>query len=169
MHIPAKFSSLKTIVVSIRDQQTGGATYFPFSSTSLGTFGNFQFRVGARAPYSVVEAAAECCKALGSIGDTQYLANMDLLSWSVTQTQALNATSDPTLQSFPSGTFYPSLDCENFPNASKDAIFAGKNTNSSDIYFNYKCTTAAAFSPRFDAFACFDCLLVSGPLRHVKF
>ncbi len=45
MPIPSKVSSLKSIFVCIRDQSTIAATYFPFSSVSLG-MSQYYFRIG---------------------------------------------------------------------------------------------------------------------------
>jgi hypothetical protein len=73
MPIPSKVSSLKSIFVCIRDQSTGAATYFPFSSVSIG-MSQYYFRIGPnivppKDPYSLTEAFAELMKALGGIYD----------------------------------------------------------------------------------------------------
>ena len=46
MAIPAKFSSLKSLFISMRDKGTGALTFFPFSSVTNGLT-DYQFRIGA--------------------------------------------------------------------------------------------------------------------------
>jgi hypothetical protein len=141
MPIPAKFSSLKSIIVGIRDQGLGAASYFPFSSVSLGAFNNYFFRIGSdtlpsRAPYSVTECAAEVMKALGCISETSYLANSDQLTWSVRTNNAVSATSDVGLCALPSGTFYVGIDLESYPNADKSSIFSGRKIHKIAFLFS---------------------------------
>ena len=59
-----------------------------------------------------------------------------------------------------SGSFYIGLDLENYPNAQKDSIFCGFNSNTDDIYAIMNFTSPAATTTRFDAFANFDCVVV---------
>jgi hypothetical protein len=180
MPIPAKFSSLKSIFVMIRDVGTGVAGSFPFSSVTLGNNMNYYFRVGSqilppKAPYSVPEAFAELAKAMASIADINYLANVEMAYYSLNATVA---NTDTGFTGIGSGCFAIGLDCENYPNASKSDIFAGMNTNSSDIYFVYNITTlgAAAYinnavpNPRFDSFALFDQIIIfENSTAYVKF
>ena len=46
MAIPAKFSSLKSLFITIRDKSAGVLIYFPMSSVTAGII-DYQFRIGA--------------------------------------------------------------------------------------------------------------------------
>ena len=66
-----------------------------------------------------------------------------------------------------SGSFYVSLDLENYANSDKTQIFAGWNSSTDDIYYIPTFRTSATngiitavVTARFDAFALFDSLLV---------
>ena len=162
MPIPAKFSSLKSIFCSIRDKGTNTPTFFPYSSVTGGTFNNYYFRIGSlilppKFPYNTTEAYAELAKAISSISDINYLANVDQPYYIMSTS---TAPSDVGLNNSGSGCFFLGLDCENYPNASKSDIFAGMNTNNSDIYLAYTFTAAGNITLRFDAYALFDQLLI---------
>lgn len=173
--IPAKFSSLKALYCSIRDK-LNTPTFFPFSSVTGGTFLNYSFRIGSlilppKFPYSIAECYAELAKAMSSISDINYLANVDMPYYGLSASIAPGDTTLGCTQTG-SGCFYIALDCENYPNASKSDIFAGMNTNASDIYLNYVGTnsTGGAITLRFDAYALFDQLLIfENSTCYVKF
>ena len=163
--IPAKFSSLKALLISIRDKGTGTATFFPFSSVTSG-FLEYNFRVGAtvmpsKAPTTVAECFSEVLKAMGSIGDINYQPSIDKRSYATVASTASNDTAT-TVSSVSSGAFYIGLDLENYSSAPKDTIFAGYNTNTDDIFaqITLNQTTGGNVSTRFDAFANFDCVVV---------
>jgi hypothetical protein len=173
--IPAKFSSLKSILISIRDKGTGTATFFPFSSVTSG-FIEYQFRVGAtvmppKAPTMVAECFSEVLKAMGSIGDINYQPSIDKRSYSLVASVASNDTAT-AVSTTSSGAFYIGLDLENYSSAPKDTIFAGYNTNTDDIFaqITLNQTTGGNVSTRFDAFANFDCVVVcENNTAYVKF
>lgn len=162
--IPAKFTSVKSLFVCMRDKGLGTANYFPFSCVGL-NFIDYYFRVGSlimppKYPYSTTEAFAELMKAIGSISDLNHTPSIELTSYTM-KTSILtntNALKDATN----SGSFYIGLDLENYVGANKDAIFAGYNTNTDDIYFVYdvKNSSGGLVSPRFDSYALYDNLLV---------
>lgn len=164
--IPAKFSSLKSIFVTIRDKGTGVVAFFPYSSVRYGLSSYF-FRIGsqimpAKAPETVAEYFAELMKAIGSIADLTHEPSIEKTSYSlqasVANTVALEANGGSNISS---GSFYIGLDLENYASASKDSIFAGWNSNTDDIYcvLNFDGSQAQT-NLRFDAFANFDCVLV---------
>lgn len=164
MPIPAKFSSVKSLFVCMRDKGLGANNVYPFSCVSL-DFIDYYFRVGSlimppKYPYSTTEAFAELMKAIGSISDLNHTPSIELASYTLKTTPT--ASTDILKASTNSGSFFIGLDLENYVGANKDAIFAGYNTNTDDIYFVYdvKNTSGAAVNPRFDSYALFDNLLV---------
>ena len=164
--IPAKFSSLKSIFVTIRDKGTGALTFFPFSSVRYGLSSYF-FRIGsqimpAKAPETIAEYFAELMKAIGSIADLNHHPSIEKNSYSLNASVANSVALETNGGSnISSGSFYIGLDLENYASASKENIFAGWNSNTDDIYcvLNFDGTQTAT-NLRFDAFANFDCVLV---------
>ena len=176
MPIPAKFSSLKSLLVSSRDKGTGTLTFFPFSSVTLG-LRDYQFRIGSqimppKVPTTIGEFWAELCKAYGSIADIIYTPSIDKLSYSLSASVATN-DSATNVSSSSSGSFYIGIDLENYVATDKSSIFAGFNSNTDDIFLtlNYNAVNrGAALTARWDAFANFDCVLVcENNTAYVKF
>lgn len=161
--IPAKYSSLKSIFVTVRDQGTGALTYFPLSSVKLG-IQNYYFRVGsqlypAKPPDTLPEMFSEVLKAIGSMSNLDHHPSIEKFSYTLDSSSA-GATS--ALQAnTSSGSFYLGLDLENYSNAPKDSIFAGYNSNTDDIYAVMTFASPNAVTAcRFDAFALFDEVIV---------
>ena len=162
--VPAKFSSLKTLLVAGRDKGTGTyGGFFPFSAVKMGLT-DYQFRVGSqiippKPPTTNAEIFSEVLKAMGSIGDINYTPTIDKLSFGTATSTASN-DSATLISSVSSGSFYIGLDLENYSAAPKDTIFAGANTNTDDIFLIANYTAPAAINARFDAYACYDCVVV---------
>eukprot|EP01038_Epipyxis_sp_PR26KG_P016855 gene16855-23094_t len=129
--IPAKYSSLKSIFVTIRDQFNTPA-YLPFSSIS-----------------------AELLKAMGSMSDLNYEPSIERISYELDRSTAITAINYTSTNS---GSFYIGIDLENYVSAPKDTMFAGYNSNTDDIFAVINLTPPAGvnITPRFDAFALFD-------------
>jgi len=167
MPIPAKFSSVKAIFISVRDQNTGAVTYFPYSSVTRNIL-DYQFRIGpnvfpSKSPSTPVEMFAECLKAIGSISDINQQPSIDKFAYTL-QNSGNTATLRDTATSISSqysGSFYIGIDLENYANAPKDQIFTGYNTNTEDIYamINFG-TQTGGNNVRFDAFCNFDCVVI---------
>jgi hypothetical protein len=162
--IAAKFSSLKSLFIAPRDKGLGAATYFPLSSTTNGIT-SYYFRVGAQTlppkfPNTTTEMFCELMKAIGSISDVLYTPSIEKVSYNISSSSALTVSSDPNYNASSSGSFFIGLDLENYTNASKDAIFAGYNTNTDDIFFIGNFEASSNRTVRFDAYAMFDALLV---------
>lgn len=167
MPIPAKFSSLKAIFITIRDNWNT-VQVFPYSSVTR-NISDYQFRIGAnvmppKVPSTLPEMFAEVLKAIGSISDINQQPSIEKSSYSlvsnaVTATQLDSATSVSYQQS---GSFYIGIDLESYANSPKDSIFTGYNSNTEDIYamINFASQTGATANARFDAFANFDCVLI---------
>jgi hypothetical protein len=84
--IPAKYSSLKSIFITCRDQGIGSLTFFPYSSVALNIL-NYYFRIGSqimptKAPDNIPEMFAELMKAMGSMSDLNYQPSIELASYS---------------------------------------------------------------------------------------
>ena len=167
MPIAAKFSSLKALFVTIRDQGTGAVTYFPFSSVTR-VISDYQFRIGAnvmppKVPSTLPEMFAECLKAIGSISDINQQPSIDKFSYTLQtsgNTAALLDTATSVSTQY-SGSFYIGLDLESYANSPKDSIFTGYNSNTDDIYCLINLgTQPAGATARFDAYANFDCVVI---------
>ena len=166
MPIPAKFSSLKSILIAIRNSAIiAAATYFGYSCNKFSLL-NYTFRVGStvyppKSPDNVPEFFSELIKAVGSMTDLNHAPSIELSSYSQDLPTANNETA--TLKgNINSGSFYVGLDLENYVASDKSSIFAGYNSNTDDIYFipTFAAQTPAIASIRFDAFAMFDSVLV---------
>jgi hypothetical protein len=159
--IPAKYSSLKSIFITCRDQGVGGITYFPLSSVALNIL-NYYFRIGSqimptKAPDNIPEMFAELMKAMGSMSDLNYQPSIELASYSGNTNTPIATLSSGLTNS---NSFYIGLDLENYVSASKDSIFCGYNSNTDDIFaiMNFG-AQGATTNTRFDAFAMFDSVI----------
>ena len=169
--IPAKFSSLKSLFVTVRDKGTGVASYFPFSSCTK-QISDYYFRVGAsimppKAPNTYPEMFSEVLKAIDSMGNIGHQPAIDLLTYTLQDSVAVA----DTVLNVNSGSFYIGLDLENYAGSSKENIFAGYNSNTDDIYcvMNFA-AQGAAITTRFDAFALFDSVVVfDNNTAYIKF
>jgi hypothetical protein len=168
--IPAKFSSLKSILISVRDKLTGAATYFPFSSCTKQIL-DYSFRVGStimptKNPSTPQEMFSEVLKAIGSMSDLNHQPSIEKSSYTLQDSVANDAGG-----SINSGSFYIGLDLEAYSNADKSSIFAGYNSNTDDIFaiMNFA-AQGANTNVRFDAFAMFDQVVVfENNTAYVKF
>ena len=158
--IPAKFSSLKSILISVRDKLTGALTYFPFSSCTKQII-DYSFRVGStimptKNPSTPQEMFSEVLKAVGSMSDLNHQPSIEKSSYTLQDSVANNAVGTVN-----SGSFYIGLDLEAYSNADKSSIFAGYNSNTDDIFaiMNFS-AQGANTNVRFDAFAMFDQVVV---------
>jgi hypothetical protein len=174
MPIPAKFSSLKALVCTTRPNGTGLPTFFPFSSNALG-FNNYQFRLGSEVvPSKPVDTVQECFqeaqKALASLSDLNYQPSVEKASFNQNAPVA-SVDSATSVSSASSGCFYAGIDLESYAGASKDTIFSGYNSNTSDIYWSPTFTAPLSVPAcRFDAFANFDSVIVcENGTAYVKF
>jgi hypothetical protein len=178
--IPAKFSSLKSLFITQRDQGTGALSYFPFSSVNYG-LQNYVFRVGptiipSKPVDDITSMFSELTKAIGSMSDLNFSPSIRKSSYITSLSLPNNLVLEANnASSVISGSFYIGLDLENYVNSHKDTFFAGWNSNTDDIYFigNYNTNTVAnggttnysgAALPtsviRYDAYAHFDSVIV---------
>ena len=165
--VPAKFSSLKHIIATMRRSTSaaGAATYFPLASSSVG-LSQYSIRFGSKlmpskSPTTMGEYFSEVCKCVASLSDLTHCPNMNNYSYNQTVSspntetcQLLNATSVST-------NFMIGIDMETYANADKDAIFSGYNSLTDDCYFNLTFDGSQTTTlTRFDFFALYDSLLI---------
>lgn len=156
--IPAKFSSLKSLICTVRDRlpaSTATNTYFPYSSVSFG-IQNYQFRLGSqivpsKPPDTIPEMFEELTKAVASIADLNHQPSIEKFSYQLPNSVAYNTTAvqgigasstfvvsidgTGTVSNGNAGSFYAGLDLENYSSASKTSIFSGYNSNTDDIFW----------------------------------
>ena len=159
--IPSKFSSLKSIYATCRDQGTGAFSYFPFSSVNKGIL-DYYFRVGAtliptKSPNTLPEMFSELLKSVGSMSDLNHHPAIDFPTYSILD----SLQNGHTTSTVSSSSFYIGLDLESYSNSDKSQIYQGYNTNNDDIFLvlNYS-GTGATSNCRYDAFALFDSVIV---------
>jgi hypothetical protein len=170
--ISAKFSSLRSLFITLRDQSLGALTYFPYSSVTCGLI-DYQFRIGSvvapsKPPTSYIggvyaasycEHYSELLKAIGTIADVGNCGAVDKNSYSLA-TSVANNDSDIVISNVASGSFYIGIDLEGYCGSDKSSVFAGMDTNTSDIYCIMNFTGRTIGTVKIDAFALIDCVLI---------
>jgi len=159
--IPAKFSSLKNILVATRTS-VGADGLYPNSHCKYGLT-SYNFRVGSEvlpstAPASTSEQFCEAIKCFGSLADLAFQPSVDLISYALDVPNTIASLSDASL--LDSGSFITGIDMEIFQNADKASIFSGTNTNTSDIFYIANHTPAGNVTILQTAFAAYDQVLV---------
>jgi hypothetical protein len=172
MPIPAKFSSLKSIVVN-QKLTTGAVQYYPSSSGKMG-LQSYQFRIGSEvlpssAPNNTADFFNEAGKCFGSVADINYQPSVDIDAYNFDAPVAITTYNHG--QTFNSGSFLVGIDLESYQNSDKSTIFAGMNTNTSDIFYQpthlYTGTNTQCY---YCAFANFDSVLVcENGVAYVRF
>ena len=159
--IPAKFSSLKSIYATCRDQGTGAFSYFPFSSVNKGLV-DYYFRVGAtimptKSPNTLPEMFSELLKSVGSMSDLNHHPAIDFPTYSILD----SLQNGHTTSTVSSASWYLGIDLESYSNSDKSQIFQGYNSNTDDIFLVLNYSGAGSTSNcRYDAFALFDSVVV---------
>jgi hypothetical protein len=156
--IPAKFSSLKSIICTVRDRTPSNIqtnSYFPTSSVSFG-IQSYQFRLGAqivpsKPPDTIPEMFEEMIKAVASIADLNHQPSIEKFTYQLANSCAYNTIANQgigtstsfavtidgvgTVSNCNAGSFYAGIDLESYSSASKNAIFSGYNSNTQDIFW----------------------------------
>lgn len=168
--IPAKFSSLKNIFVATRNNAAVGVSgEFPLSHCAFGLGSSnsigYQFRIGSEvlpstAPISFPEIYNETLKCFGSIADLENQPSINEVAF--TQNVPVQVTNLAGSYLTNSGAFLVGIDTEIYQNVDKSSIFAGTNTNTSDIFaiMNYYQSGGSTITVLQTAFACYDQVLV---------
>jgi len=159
--IPAKFSSLKNIFVATRTT-AGLAAQYPSSHCKFGLT-SYNFRVGSEvlpstAPTSIPEIYNEAIKCFGSVADMNLQPSIDAVSYSLNVPNTVAGLVEASTED--SGAFLVGIDMEVYQNADKASIFAGTNTNTSDIFYIVNHTPASDVTILQTAFAAYDQVLV---------
>ena len=159
--VPAKFSSLKNIIVATRTS-VGADGLYPNSHVKFGLT-SYNFRVGSEvlpstAPSTVPEFFSEAIKCFGSVADLAYQPSIDLVSYQLDSPNTIASSSDASL--LDSGSFAVGIDMEVYQNADKASIFSGTNTNTSDIFYIANHTAPSNTTILQTAFAAYDQVLV---------
>lgn len=173
MPIPAKFSSLKSLVVA-QKITIGSSTYYPLSSSDF-NLQSYQFRIGSEVvpstgPSTKSDFFNEAVKCFGSIADLGYQPSIDSDSYNAPY-NAGAVTTFLQAQTTNSGSFVVGIDLESYQNTDKSTIFAGMNTNTSDIFYNPIHNATASNTPiNYNAYANFDSVLVcENGVAYVRF
>ena len=177
MALPAKFSSLKSLFVAMRDNGTGAGTFFPFSSVTNGLV-DYQCRIGSsffppKAPNTYPEMFAELVKAIGSMSDLNYQPSIDKASYTMAASVANNIGAEGYgASNISSGSFYIGIDLDSYANSDKTNVYSGWNSNTDDIFaiMNFSNAINAVVNVRFDAFAMFDtCIVFENQTAYVRY
>ena len=128
---------------------------------------SYFFRIGSQIlpsknPDNYAEMFAEVVKALGSISDILYTPTISFASYFNSASAHLDTqiTTVANMGTTNSGNFCIGIDLENYVNAPKSTIFAGYNSNTDDIFVVMNHTGVQTGTVRYDAYACFDSVLV---------
>lgn len=161
MPIPAKFSSLKSIVVN-QKQTLGNQGFYPYASNVLG-LSSYTFRIGSEvlpssAPTNAVDYFTEAIKCFGSIADINYQPSVDIDSYAMESSSGITTYLGGVVNN--AGSFLVGIDLETYQNVDKSAIFAGMNTNTSDIFYQPVHNGTFSGSVYYTAFANLDTVLV---------
>ena len=159
--IPAKFSSLKNIFVASRTSQ-GADGLYPMSHCKYGLT-SYNFRVGSEvlpssAATSVPEFYNEALKCFGSIADLSLQPSVDLISYQLNVPNVIATLAEASIED--SGSFLVGIDMEVYQNTNTQSIFAGTNSNNSDVFFIANYTPATDVTLLQTAFASYDQVLV---------
>lgn len=164
MPVAAKFSSLKSLVVtSRRSDRVGAATYYPCAHIK-NALAQWTIRIGSEvlpstAPNNDAEFFSEAAKCFGSLSDMNYQPSIDLTAFTQAQPAAMAGTAAGAATT-ESGAFLVGLDCETYQNTDKSSIFAGMDTTTSDIFVTMQYGAATSYTMLYNAFACFDNVII---------
>jgi hypothetical protein len=127
-------------------------------------------QVPSSAPTTIPDYFNESCKCFGSLADINYQPSIDVDAYSVSYTESAIDTYIENITSN-SGSFLVGIDLESYQNADKSTIFAGQNTNTSDIFFMpVHNGLIAGTQCYYTAFASFDSVLVcENGVAYVRF
>lgn len=168
--IPAKFTSLKSLIVVPRDRADGAATYDSLSSHPY-SLSQYQFRFGGQVVPSKPPATTQeyfyelvkCIDCISNLNHTPLITPASYSNYNYVQANA-EIASYPDVTTF-AGQFALGIDCEIYSNADKTDLFSGMNTQGLDIYLQSTHAVAnnghgGRTTVRFDTFALYDAVLV---------
>jgi hypothetical protein len=160
--VPAKFTSLRSLLTSFRTKSAGAITFFANESCHLG-LQSYTIRLGSRvvptkAPETFPEFFSEMVRALGSVSDLNHEPSINTQTYYNVQAPVANTETPTTvaLTSQPS-SFYIGLDLESYSNSGFESVYNGYNSSTDDVFLNLKYGSGATTAnTRIDTYAYFD-------------
>lgn len=170
--VPAKFSSLRGLVATVRDANAGTATYpaIPFVKAGLQ---QYQWRIGGSVvppnpPSQDADFFNETAKVFGSLSDMNYQPSIDIQSY--TQNASVQTNSAVLISRTDSGSFATGIDLAPYMGVDTEKIYSGVDTTSQDIFYSPIINPPATGLYTFSIFACYDCVFVAeNGTGYVKF
>ena len=163
--VPAKFNSLKSMFMTMRQHSNGALTHFPFGSCRFG-LSEYTIRLGSRvipskAPQNAPEFFVELLKSIGSVSDINHepMIDLDNYDYNISKANTETGTHISATSSCPS--FMIGVDLETYSNADKSSIFAGYNSSNEDVFFQMGFQGLATDTDvRFDTYALYDAVII---------
>jgi hypothetical protein len=160
--VPAKFSSLRGMVATVRDASAGIAQ-FPSIPLVKAGLQQYQWRIGGTVvPTNPVNQDGdffnETAKVFGSLADMNYQPSIDLSSF--VQNASVTTTSAALISRTDSGSFATGIDISPYMAVDTERIYSGVDTTTDDIFYNPILNPPTTGLYTFSVFACYDCVLV---------
>lgn len=160
--VPAKFSSLRGMVATVRDASAGIAQ-FPSIPLVKAGLQQYQWRIGGTVvPTNPVNQDGdffnETAKVFGSLADMNYQPSIDITSF--TQNASVTTTSAALIARTDSGSFATGIDISPYMAVDTERIYSGVDTTTDDIFYNPILNPPTTGLYTFSVFACYDCVLV---------
>ena len=161
--VNAKFNSLKSLFMTLREYTDGKKTYFPHASCRH-TLEEYTLRVGSKvmpskAPASSTEFFCELLKAIGSMSDINHEPMIDMDSYDVKEAVPNTETTTHISSTSSSPSFLIGVDMETYSNSNKDRVFSGYNSSNEDVIFNLT-FSGGNTNIRADCYAMYDSILI---------
>ena len=163
--VPAKFNSLKSLFMTLREKSVGAATFFPHASCTH-SLSDYTVRIGSKvipskAPQNPTEFFVELLKSIGSVSDINHECMIDYDNYKMVEPLANVETVTRIDKTSSCASFMIGVDLETYSNADKSSIFAGWNSSNEDIFFQLAFAgQAGGAGVRADTYALYDAVLV---------
>jgi hypothetical protein len=163
--VPAKFNSLKSLFMTLREHADGLATFFPHASCRE-SLSEYTLRLGSKvipskAPANAPEFFCELLKSIGSLSDINHECMIDLDNYDVRSAVANTENTVHISATSSSSSFMIGVDLETYSNSDKSHVFAGYNTSNEDIFFQLAFSGLNALTNvRADTYALYDSVFV---------
>ena len=170
--VPAKFSSLRGLVATVRDPNAGVATYPAIPLVKAG-LQQYQWRLGGDVvPSMPVNQDAdffnETAKVFGSLSDLNYQPSIDITSY--LQNATVQTNSAALIARTDSGSFATGIDLAPYMGVDTEKIYSGIDSSTMDCFYQPIINPPATGLYTFSIFACYDCVLVAeNGTGYVKF
>jgi hypothetical protein len=177
--VSAKYKSLKSLFLTMRENSAGLVRRFPLSKTHY-NINQWRLRIGSqlvpsKAPNSIQEHYCELLKAIGSLSDVNHEPAINKYNYDVAQPANCVEGNGAIVPTAMSCNFALGFDCETYANSDRSAIYAGMDTINNDVYWNIDFKAAALAgnanaNVAVDMYALYDSVLVfeNGTVRVIK-